>query len=169
MMNTKRSNKADNGTINNLIISDNLYFDGDKRKVSELINKFTGNVLTKKYYLVCFLNDENKPVIFESNMRTDWVLGNPFFCKYLFIFNSDSKEIGFYSQNINDYIIEENNEKKEENSFANIIKKIIIGLLLIIIGIIIGKKIFGLRRKLRANELEDKFEYKAADKQIQLF
>ena len=108
-------------------------------------------------------------IIFESNMRTDWVLGNTFFCKYLFIFNSDSKEIGFYSQNINDYIIEENNEKKEENSFANIIKKIIIGLLLIIIGIIIGKKIFGLRRKLRANELEDKFEYKAADKQIQLF
>lgn len=68
MMNTKRSNKADNGTINNLIISDNLYFDGDKGKVSELIKKFTGNVLTKKYYLVCFLNDENKPVIFGSNM-----------------------------------------------------------------------------------------------------
>ncbi len=68
MMNTKRSNKADNGTINNLIISDNLYFDEDNEKVSELINKFTGNVLTKKYYLVCFLNDENKPVIFGSNM-----------------------------------------------------------------------------------------------------
>ena len=68
MMNTKKSNKADNGTINNLIISDNLYFDGDKGKVSELINKFTGNMLTKKYYLVCFLNDENKPVIFGSNM-----------------------------------------------------------------------------------------------------
>lgn len=68
MMNTKRSNKADNGTINNLIISDNLYFDGDKGKVSEIIKKFTGNVLTKKYYLVCFLNDENKPVIFGSNM-----------------------------------------------------------------------------------------------------
>lgn len=67
-MNIKRSNKADNGTINNLILSDNLYFEGDIEKVSELIKKFTSNVLTKKYYLVCFLNDEVKPVIIGSNM-----------------------------------------------------------------------------------------------------
>ena len=95
-------------------------------------------------------------IIFYSQ-RTDWILGGPFTEKYLFIFNSDSKEIGFYSKNIND-IVEENNEKKEKISFMNIIQKTILGLLLIVIGIIIGKKLFGLRRKLRANELEEKFE-----------
>lgn len=68
MMNIKRSNKAGNGTINNLILSDNLYFEGDMERVSELIKKFTSNVLTKKYYLVCFLNDDVKPVIIGSNM-----------------------------------------------------------------------------------------------------
>ena len=102
-------------------------------------------------------------IIFYSQ-RTDWILGDPFTKKYLFTFNSDSKEIGFYSKNIND-LIEENNEKKENISFINIIQKIIIGFLLIVIGIFIGKKLFGLRRKLRANELEEKFEYKPAGKQ----
>ena len=104
-------------------------------------------------------------IIFKDYHSTTWELGSPFISKYLFIFNSDSKEIGFYS--INDKKIDDikiNNNK----TFVNFIQKIIIGFLLIIIGIYIGKKLFGLRRKLRANELEEKFEYKPAEKGIQL-
>lgn len=68
MMNIKRLNKTDNGTTNNIILLDNLYFDGNKDKIEELLKKFTSNAVTKKYYLVCFLEDEEKPVIFGSNM-----------------------------------------------------------------------------------------------------
>ena len=106
-------------------------------------------------------------IIFEENQNLDWVLGAPFLSKYLFIFNSDSKEIGFYTKNINSKI--EISEKRAVNYFANVIKKFCICFILILIGIILGKKLFGLRRKLRANELEDKFEYKPADRQNQLF
>ena len=106
-------------------------------------------------------------IIFEENQNLDWVLGAPFLSKYLFIFNSDSKEIGFYSKNINNKI--ENSEKRPANYFVNVIKKFFICFILILIGIILGKKLFGLRRKLRANELEEKFEYKPADRQNQLF
>ena len=67
-MNIRKSNKTDSGTTNNIFIMDNLYFDGDKEKVNELLEKFTGKLITKKYYLVCFLEDEIKPVILPSNM-----------------------------------------------------------------------------------------------------
>ena len=67
-MNIKRLNKTDNGTTNNIILLDNLYFDGNKDNIEELLKKFTSNAVTKKYYLVCFLEDEEKPVIFGSNM-----------------------------------------------------------------------------------------------------
>ena len=107
-------------------------------------------------------------IIFDC-IETDWVLGAPFLSKYLFVFDSDSKEIGFYSPNIYDNIEEETKNYKINNSIGDYILKIIIGFVLIIIGIFIGKKLFGLRRKLRANELEEKFEYKPAEKIKQLF
>ena len=106
-------------------------------------------------------------IIFEDFHGASWVLGSPFMSKYLFTFNSDSKEIGFYSKNINDKI--EIVDKKSNFSFSIFIEKIMIGAALIIVGIFLGRKLFGLRRKLRANELEEKFEYKPAEKQIQLF
>lgn len=108
-------------------------------------------------------------IIFDVNQQMEWILGDPFFNKYFFVFNSDSKEIGFYSKNINDNIFENNNGKEGKNSLLSILIKLIIGFLLVILGIIIGKKLFGLRRKLRANELEDKFEYKSVGRQNQLF
>ena len=104
----------------------------------------------------------------ESNSK--WIFGSPFFSKYTFIFNSDSKEIGFYSPNINNNILGENYNKNEKgNSSLKIFLHILLGIVLIVVGIIVGKKLFGLRRKLRANELEEKFEYKAEEKQIQMY
>ena len=46
---------------------------------------------------------------------------------------------------------------------------VLLGIVLIVVGIIVGKKLFGLKRKLRANELEEKFEYKPEEKQIQMY
>ena len=107
-------------------------------------------------------------IIFEQNQNLDWVLGAPFISKYLFVFNSDSKEIGFYSKNINNNQIE-NSKKNILNYLVVGFQKFAICFILILIGIFLGKKLFGLRRKLRANELEEKFEYKPADRQNILF
>ena len=107
-------------------------------------------------------------IIFNGYYNLNWILGAPFFSKYLFIFNSESKEIGFYSSNVNNIINEEKIINNNRSNLMNIVKKIILGLFLIFIGIIIGKKLFGLRRKLRANELEEKFEYKPAENKKQL-
>ena len=74
--------------------------------------------------------------------------------------NSDSKEIGFYSKNI----INNEEEKKvgdEKNDYSILIKIVIIiflCIILIAIGILIGKQLFGAKRKIRMNELKENFE-----------
>ena len=108
-------------------------------------------------------------IIFEQS-NSNWVFGSPFFSKYSFIFDSESKEIGFYSPNINKNIIGENYNKKEKgNSTLKIFLHILLGIVLVVTGIYLGKKLFGLKRKLRANELEEKFEYKPEEKQFQMY
>ena len=107
-------------------------------------------------------------IIFPEYQNVNWMFGYPFTSKYFFVFDSISKEIGFYSKNIDDSKDNKNN-KKGGNSFIIILKKIIIGIFLILIGILLGKKLFGLRRKLRANELEEKFEYKPVSEKNQLY
>lgn len=94
-----------------------------------------------------------------------WNLGKPFTLKYKFMFNPDKKEIGFYTR------------EKEKTSNLNktfILVLIIIGLCIIFItvGVILGKKIYGLKKKKRANELDDDYEYyseeqKKKDEKIQ--
>ena len=105
-----------------------------------------------------------------------WVFGSIFLRKYQFVFNTDSKTIGYYkSMNYykNDFIYNNSintntnintnintNEKKENNK--KYILYIIIGILFIlfsilfiILGIFIQRKCLNYRRKKRVNELED--------------
>ena len=88
----------------------------------------------------------------------DWILGRPFSLKYKFMLNPDLKEIAFYSQNKEKYI------KKKEIINQKVLKLSLIIVLLCVIcavlGIILGKKLFGLKRKKRANEMrDDDYEY----------
>ena len=87
----------------------------------------------------------------------DWILGRPFSLKYKFMLNPDIKEIAFYSQN------KENHKEKNEIINQKVLKLSLIIVLLCVIfgvlGIILGKMLFGLRRKKRANELKDDYEY----------
>ena len=127
-----------------------------------------------------FIFDEinNKYIFLIINNRyiSRWVFGSIFLRKYQFVFNTDSKTIGYYkSMNYykNDFIynnsINKNanintnintNEKKENNK--KYILYIIIGILFIlfsilfiILGIFIQRKCLNYRRKKRVNELED--------------
>ena len=93
-------------------------------------------------------------IIFDDYYN--WIFGTPFLSKYLFTFNSDTKEIGFYSKNI---LNENDNDNKFDIiQFIKIIGIIVLGIILIIIGIFISKKLFGPKRKTRMNELEENFE-----------
>jgi hypothetical protein len=100
-------------------------------------------------------------ILFPSEInKNNFVLGNSVTLRYPFVFNSDSGTVGLYTG----YTQSNNSENKEnKNNYDNLVKIIIIFLLsvcLIMIGIFIGKKIYGIKRKKRANELSDDYEYK---------
>ena len=86
-----------------------------------------------------------------------WLLGKPFSLKYQFVFNPDTKEIGMYNPN---YVTE-----KPKRNFTQcwlVFTIIILCIIFTVLGVIIGKKIYGLKRKQKANELNDEFEYISA-------
>ena len=99
-------------------------------------------------------------IIFAGLGYNQWRFGLPFFLKYQLVFNQDSKQIGFYDDNI----IPSKNKKNDNNSIVKNVWFWII-LIIIIIVIIIGtifitKNIFTKRKK-KANELDDGYDYEA--------
>ena len=129
------------------------------------------------YFMILFTK-------YESN--THWIMGQIFTSKYNFVFNSDLKQIGFYKKVSHDNNDEDkdinpgndegkDNKKDDNNKYENnqkistvliiIIVAIGIALVFTIVGLVLGKKIFGWRRKIIANELTDEldYEYKSKD------
>ena len=107
-------------------------------------------------------------VIFSENSFNYWMMGQIFTTKYNFVFNSDTKQIGFYYKE--NMIPNQNKEiltKKNNNNFFIIIT-IIIAIIFMCFGLIIGRKIFGLKRKIIVNELieEQNYEYKSHNNNI---
>ena len=102
---------------------------------------------------------------------SDWTLGNIFMRKYQFIFNLDTKEIGFYNPKLEKNSNKNNGNKdiQKENKAYKITNVILIGILVIIlvgIGIFIKMKFYTKNsKKKRANELDDDYEY-FSDKNI---
>ena len=90
-------------------------------------------------------------------------MGQIFTTKYNFVFNTDKKQIGFYKnvnktskkENLNNYINNKN------NNFL-IIVIIFVAFIFTCIGLIIGRRIFGWKRKLIVNEIieEHNYEYR---------
>ena len=116
-----------------------------------------------------FIKDEkNNKYIFLMFTRdhligTKWVLGTPFLRKYQFVFNEDSKTIGYYRNNIKgnnkDNNLKEINESKNNKTTLIIILIVILAVSFTIIGMFIQRKFFNKNRKIRANELEENFSY----------
>jgi len=97
-----------------------------------------------KYFLVAF--DEA-----EQDL---WKFGTIFLKKYLFVFNTNEKTIGFYDNQINNKV---NYSLKLSNNIIWIIFILLSGLG----GFLLGKKIYLRYRGKRLNELNDNFVYKA--------
>ena len=92
-------------------------------------------------------------IIFEQYEKTNrWKFGNIFFKKFLMVFDQDKKQIGFY-------IKEGKNKIKNNNNIIIIIIMIsfIFVLILFVYKLFIKKN----KRKIKANELEDNYEYKS--------
>ena len=138
------------------------------------------------YFEDLFLEKNNKfyfLVIFDYKTRNEWKFGFPFFKKYNFVFNHDSKIMGFNYKNNNlddniDYTRNEQNNKNKLNKNksnnkinSKIILIIIFGLITLIIvilffGIFIGKKLFSIR-KTKVNELLELYDYSVKNNEIQ--
>ena len=90
-------------------------------------------------------------IVFSKNVNR-WILGKQIALKYKFIFNPEAKNIYYYPS-----------MSKSEPEKTNYLKIILICALLVIvciIGIIIGKFLYGKTKKRRANELkDDNYEY----------
>ena len=128
---------------------------------------FYNNNDGNNYFLVYFNNEYNE----EEYSSFYWVLGEPFLKKYNLIFNQETNRIGLYTDmnfggNNND---EDNLENK---SFWSRNKWYIILIIILVIvcaglGIMIFlyKKVIPKRRK-KANELDDEFDYSSKDRYI---
>jgi len=152
--------KFPNIYLSNLALHYNFELKGE-----ELFKKINN----KWYFEITFPFNELNPV--------RWVIGRIFLRKYPVTFSPSSRLIGFY---INKKVKNENEmkEEKEEKKtidkinnnknkdFLVYIKFIIIALIFTIVGLIIGKKLFFMRKK-RANELaDDYYQYDTEQKDI---
>ena len=96
-----------------------------------------------------------------------FIIGQMLIRKYLLTFNYDTKMIGFYDKNIKVKV-----ESKEEEIITKyyyehdskiIIIFIIVFIIVLIIGFFLGKKLYDTKRKKKANELIDDYEYESRD------
>ena len=122
-------------------------------------------ILTYKDLFV--IDKENKKytfLIITKDYFSDWVLGAAFLRKFQFVFNVDTRTIGYYRaiqnyiDNDDDSLREINNSKTVKTVFIFILI-IIFSFLLVCLGMIIQKNYFNKNRKIRANELEENFSY----------
>ena len=150
----------------NDLITSAIYCYADKFGIED-INKFPKIILTK-YKMNFNISFENKDLfLYKDNKYFCKIyytigqskkisLGRIFLKKYLTVFNPDKGQIYFYFKR------NENNEISFFEKYKNMILIFfIVGLIIVLaIGILIGKIIFKERKK-HANELDDKYEYQS--------
>ena len=114
----------------------------------------------KMYFLIYFN--------LKNNNAYRFIIGQILIKKYLLTFNYDTKMIGFYDKNIQ--VVSKEEEKNKyyyEHDIKIIILFIIIFILFLVIGFFLGKKIYDKKRKKKANELVDDYEYESHDINVQ--
>ena len=108
------------------------------------------DVNDKKYFLCIF------PEVNRYQNENNWIFGTPFIKKYNFVFDQDIKKILFYEDNAN---IKSNYESSKISKLALTII-IILSIITFLIFLYIIIKIIFKPKQIKANELEDSFNYK---------
>ena len=111
-------------------------------------------------------------ILFGEKNLNYWILGKIFTLKYNFIFNPELKKVGFYQKfkELNpDNNTDNSTNNGDKNSNTKTLLQILIiipcSILLIVLGILIGKKIYGIKKKRKAYEMnDDDYEYLTDDK-----
>ena len=142
----------------------NLYF--LSRKLSFIFELNYNDIFLEQNNKIYFL------IIGKDMYKSVWKFGKIFMKKYPFIFDQDRNTISFVHLDKFDKKPNNNQVNNVENKNKNFIHRIfecfLYSLLFIgiLIGIFIGKRIWNKHRKLKANELEEKFVYICQDKKI---
>ena len=148
----------------NLVFSSKTMEYDFKLTKDDLFEQISG----RYYFLVIFAKNSTDSK--KYNPKEIWYLGEPFYKKYSFSVNLDSKTIGFYVDKIHNYkninktqnMDKSNMDYNFKGKMNNVIKyiiEIIAGIILLFIAYCIGVTVREKRRK-RANELkDDNYEY----------
>ena len=97
-------------------------------------------------------------IIFVDNSYK-WIFGKPLFKKYTTVFDQEKKIIGFYTQT-GEYKLDDNEKDKTDILFFIILGCfIVLFSLLLILGIIFFCNYPFNKRKIKANELDDDYDY----------
>ena len=133
-----------------------LYF--NSRELSFIFNLDYNYVFLEYDDKIYFL------IIYKEMVNQVWTLGKIFMKKYPFIFDQDKKTISFvYLEKFKKKV----NTEIETNNYFKIFKEYFLYSLLfigIIIGLLLGRRLWNKHRKLKANELEEHFEYVSHNK-----
>ena len=113
--------------------------------------------------LFIFDKESNKYIflIIGRNYFINWIFGSVFLRKFQLVFDNEAKTIGIYKRVDNPYDDDkdEPDTKKIMMIVLIVVLNVITALLLIFFWMIIQKKFFNKNRKVRANELDENFNY----------
>ena len=156
-------NKCKSKIINGNILDENgeylfFYCDNDIdikkfKSISFVFNGFNYQLSYKElfesfeneiYFLVGFKYEDN-----NISDKQNWIMGEPFFSKNILVFDQNNKIIGIYTKT----------KKRISFSFIFLIFIIFILIVIIISLIFYFYRYIRSHRKIRANELDDNFEY----------
>ena len=119
------------------------------------------------YFLIYFNSD------YGSDESADyfWSFGEPLFKKYNLVFNQNIKRVGLYANHNISVNENKDNNEKDKGFWANNKWYLILVIILAIVCSGLGLMSFLYlkalpKRKMKANELEDEFEYSSKDKYI---
>ena len=109
-----------------------------------------------------FLEEKNKIyflIAYKDMIQPIWKIGKIFMKKYPLIFDQDKKTISLVY--LNKFKKNEDDAKKTSNFFKRFKDYLLYCLLFIgiLIGLLIGRRIWNRHRKLKANELEENYQY----------
>ena len=164
--------------INENAEKDGIYLILCYKEFSKYINSFPNLYLYNKEYNYTFVLPNEDLFSIHGNYIyfliihkiyyvNEWSLGTIFFKKYPFLFDYDKKAISYINiYNKTDIIKLDGNIKANKinklKNFWSFFKYIAI-FLGIVVGILIGRKIWDKNRKRRANELIDEYQYESCE------
>ena len=172
----KQIDKYLNDSINNGVCFKNYikypygphkFYYCDKEKYKEKVKEFPPlrfihkemNYTFELTYEDLFIEKYDKLIllIFFEETGSTWKMGKPFLKKYSFIMNHDMKTVGFYKNfgKIKDQAT--NNEKPKKNLALTIVVIALGVIVLVALGILIGKYLF--KKRKRINTIDDEYDY----------